>query len=141
MTTAYAATASTATMSVSISGSNTVLETANYVFTFTVGTTVADTDYVAFTFPTSFFDRNATYAGTTCSPTCSVYILGGSNMIYVQPTSTNSFTGATTITIGNLINPSYSQSGLIEITGFTFVNRKKDKTYTFALTRVISPCQ
>jgi hypothetical protein len=83
LTTAVAATASAEAMTVSISGSNTVLETANYVFTFTVDTAVADADYVAFTFPTEFFDRNATYSGTTCSPTCNVYIFGGSNMIYI----------------------------------------------------------
>lgn len=100
-------TATTVGTNLIITGSNTVLETANYEFTFpldagnpikvpgqpaNIGPTLSVVppktyDYIAFKFPDSMFDKYATYSATT-DKTGFLYIFGISNMIYFTPTTT-----------------------------------------------------
>ena len=83
------------TGTVVITGSNTVLQTANYQFTFdlTVNVKAPNTtptptlyDYIAFQFPDSMFDKYAIYSATA-DVAGDLYIFGISNMIYFSPTA------------------------------------------------------
>lgn len=56
--TAFAGIAET-TGTVAITGSSTVLSNMNYAFTFTLTTSITNTDYFALQFPVDMYDRNA----------------------------------------------------------------------------------
>ena len=64
--TAYAATAGTDS-TVTFTGSNLVLGSTAYAFSFRAGAAIAVTDFFALQFPNDYFSKFADFSGVTCA--------------------------------------------------------------------------
>lgn len=106
-------------MSVTVTGSDKVLDYSDYTFTFTTGAnTIGLADYIAFEFPDGFIYNMAGFEGgrsTQCSLPAlfcaKVYVFGVSNMIYLSPSAPVSAGTTITLTLKDVPNPDYVING------------------------------
>lgn len=100
------------TINASVSGSNYVGGTRTHTFSFSLVGTLAIGDFLMFDYPANYFDSQGIYAAVSATG-FTVLVVYQTNQIYLQATSAMS--GAITVNIANLNNPSYSQNAAIVV--------------------------
>ncbi|KAL4438750.1 hypothetical protein ABPG74_013423 [Tetrahymena malaccensis] len=136
LTSSLQVTTNTNPTTVTQTGSTTTLGYSSFSFTFTLGSqNLKTTDYVAFIFPSGFIPQHITDFSSVTSPQGSnVYVFSLGSTIFVQPFTQQNMNSVVTITINNLINPFFTiQLGVLQISAFTYINRKQDTSYVFNL--------
>jgi hypothetical protein len=134
---------------VEYTGSNQVLQTGTYNFTFQLARKVPAGDYFRAQFQKDYFERYSDYSGVRCQHAvlaratlqplrecAAVHVFGVTNAVYMQASSDLPAGAVVSFVLSGLVSPAYSaantQSGAV-VKGATILSRKIDAEYVFRL--------